>query len=395
MVDGPHARQPLRRAGRRARRRAPSSWSGRTASASSSTTRAGSRPTRCWTRTSAQGARARVQEAYAVPADPEQRRAYDASLGERRAEAPSCAWRCRLRRRPRSRRPPRASASGWPSRSPVPRCARFREARGVSLARDRHAPARWACASSSTSSRTATALLPAAVYLRGFLQEYARVRGPRPPRHRRRLPGLRAARPRQESRPQGSSSSSCSSCRGRRTSRTAAALADSCSRRPATDADRLRLTSGRTAATARARHPDIVHSERRARCRRARSLGPTVRLVDEPAACGAVRRALVSARRGAGAGARPSRCWATPPARASCTRSRSTSCASPTWPALLGHLGVRGQPPAAPAARPAPGGRAARGQAHLLPAAGRAHPHAGGHGPLARGGGRRAAPRCR
>jgi flagellar biosynthesis protein FlhG len=123
-------------------------------------------------------ARARVQEAYAVLSDPEQRRSYDASLGGRRAEGTQL----------RLEVPPPAPAA--PEAPGAPRIVRerlaepvtgsalrvFREARGVSLA------------AIATASKVGVRFLeyieqdrhgdlPAPVYLRGFLQEYARLVG--------------------------------------------------------------------------------------------------------------------------------------------------------------------------------------------------------------------------
>jgi flagellar biosynthesis protein FlhG len=121
-------------------------------------------------------ARARVQEAYAVLSDPEQRRSYDASLGGRRAEG----TQLRLEVPPPAPAAPESEAPRVRERlaEPVTGSALrvFREARGVSLG------------AIATASKVGVRFLeyieqdrhrdlPAPVYLRGFLQEYARCVG--------------------------------------------------------------------------------------------------------------------------------------------------------------------------------------------------------------------------
>jgi curved DNA-binding protein CbpA len=115
-------------------------------------------------------ARARVDEAYRVLRDPERRRDYDAGPGEPEPEA--------LEEQPD---PPRPEPAILPDPVTGPDLRRLREARGVALKQiafaskigvrfleyiedDRHAD------------------LPAVVYLRGFLQEYARAVGLDPQR---------------------------------------------------------------------------------------------------------------------------------------------------------------------------------------------------------------------
>lgn len=123
-------------------------------------------------------ARARVQEAYTVLSDPEQRRSYDMSLGVRRAEGPQL----------RLEMPPAAPAGSEPPAAPRAIRERlvgpvtgaalrgFREAHGVSLVA--------IAAASKVGVRFLEYIeqdrhgdLPAPVYLRGFVQEYARCIG--------------------------------------------------------------------------------------------------------------------------------------------------------------------------------------------------------------------------
>ncbi len=109
-------------------------------------------------------ARERIQEAYRVLSDPALRAAYDAELAARRAAAGQ------------------VDAAGRPRPVTLPDpvtgadLKRFRESRGVTLAR--------IAADSKVGKRTFEDIeadrferLPAVVYVRGFLQEYARAVG--------------------------------------------------------------------------------------------------------------------------------------------------------------------------------------------------------------------------
>jgi curved DNA-binding protein CbpA len=126
-------------------------------------------------------ARARIREAYAVLSNAEKRRAYDVSLGIAspaepllRFDSPESARAAAAPAPPPA--PPRASLAG-----PVTGAAlrRFREQRGVSL--------REIATASKVGVRFLEYIeqdrhgdLPASVYLRGFLHEYARCVGLEP-----------------------------------------------------------------------------------------------------------------------------------------------------------------------------------------------------------------------
>ena len=117
--------------------------------------------------------RARIREAYQVLGDPARRREYDLSRGlvSTGLAASSLPGAGQDRRGRGGRRRPISICrtcchGGLPAH---PRGARHL------AARHRRRRARSASASWSTSRKTGLPYLPAPVYLRGFLQEYARV----------------------------------------------------------------------------------------------------------------------------------------------------------------------------------------------------------------------------
>jgi curved DNA-binding protein CbpA len=114
--------------------------------------------------------RARVREAYEVLHDPERRRAYDESQGFQPPEAPVVAFPVRATPEGRGR-PPELSAT-----LTGPDLRRIREARGLSL---RHIAGvtKIGLRFLEYIEEDRFAFLPPTVYLRGFLQEYARLVG--------------------------------------------------------------------------------------------------------------------------------------------------------------------------------------------------------------------------
>ncbi len=129
-------------------------------------------------------ARSRVQEAYEVLRDPFRRHDYDVSQGFARPGAPMPSL-------------PRPAAGPVPVRTPPPpppplpapqvldapvdgaALRRFREGRGISL-KEIAARSKIGVRYLEYIEADRHALLPAAVYLRGFLQEYARATGLEP-----------------------------------------------------------------------------------------------------------------------------------------------------------------------------------------------------------------------
>lgn len=117
----------------------------------------------------AEAERSRIREAHAVLTDPERRRAYD----EGRGYAP-----------PESLPLPLSTASGEGGAEPaeLPRVLtggdlrRIREARGISLRHIANA-SKIGMRFLEYIEEDRFAFLPASVYLRGFLQEYARIVG--------------------------------------------------------------------------------------------------------------------------------------------------------------------------------------------------------------------------
>jgi curved DNA-binding protein CbpA len=118
----------------------------------------------------AEAYRARVREAYEVLHDPERRRAYDESQGFPPPEPPAAILPAQAS--PASRGDQRE----LPSTLTGPDLRRLREARGVSL---RHIAGvtKIGLRFLEYIEEDRFAFLPPPVYLRGFLQEYARLLG--------------------------------------------------------------------------------------------------------------------------------------------------------------------------------------------------------------------------
>jgi flagellar biosynthesis protein FlhG len=115
--------------------------------------------------------RARVREAYEVLRDPERRRDYDA-VPRRPEPAPAA---------PRGHELPRSEPKVLPDPVTGPDLRRVREARGVAL-KDIARASRIGVRFLEYIEADRHADLPAAVYLRGFVQEYARAVGLDPQR---------------------------------------------------------------------------------------------------------------------------------------------------------------------------------------------------------------------
>jgi hypothetical protein len=118
-------------------------------------------------------ARSRVQEAYEVLRDPARRHAYDVASGITSAAAPLLPF-------PGAPAPPPAprAAEPPPLSEPVTGAdlKRFREWRGVTL-KDIASSSKVGIRFLQYIEEDRFAVLPAVVYLRGFLQEYARSVG--------------------------------------------------------------------------------------------------------------------------------------------------------------------------------------------------------------------------
>jgi curved DNA-binding protein CbpA len=132
------------------------------------------------------GARSRVQQAYEVLRDPFRRHEYDVSQGFARPGAPMPSLP-----RPAIGPVPVRVAPPPPPRPPAPEVLeppvdgaalrRFREGRGISL-KDIAARSKVGVRYLEYIEADRHALLPAPVYLRGFLLEYARATGLEPRR---------------------------------------------------------------------------------------------------------------------------------------------------------------------------------------------------------------------
>jgi len=118
-------------------------------------------------------ARERVEEAYWVVRDPARRRAYDATLGLERPQPPT------LPVDPFAGCAPGAVELAEPVTGPALR--RFREQKGIGL-REISLRSKVGVRYLEYIEQERHALLPPPVYLRGFLQEYARALGLEPRR---------------------------------------------------------------------------------------------------------------------------------------------------------------------------------------------------------------------
>jgi flagellar biosynthesis protein FlhG len=140
-----------------------------------------------------QEARARVEAAYDVLRDAARRHQYDVSLGLSRGDsAPAFALA------QEAAAPARAPIVVLPSPVTGPDLKKFRESRGITL-RDIAAASKIGVRYLEYIEIERVELLPAPVYLRGFVQEFARVVGldPRPTAdsYLSRIASIRSARP--------------------------------------------------------------------------------------------------------------------------------------------------------------------------------------------------------
>jgi flagellar biosynthesis protein FlhG len=140
-----------------------------------------------------QEARARVEAAYDVLRDAARRHQYDVSLGLSRVDSvPAFALAVE------ASAPPRAPIVVLPNPVTGPDLKKFRESRGITL-RDIAAASKIGVRYLEYIEIERVELLPAPVYLRGFVQEFARVVGldPRPTAdsYLTRIASIRPARP--------------------------------------------------------------------------------------------------------------------------------------------------------------------------------------------------------
>jgi flagellar biosynthesis protein FlhG len=141
-----------------------------------------------------QQARARVEAAYAVLRDAARRHEYDISLGLARGDsAPAFALSVEA-----ASTPARAPVVVLPSPVTGPDLKKFRESRGIML-KDIAAASKIGVRYLEYIEIERVELLPAPVYLRGFVQEFARVVGLDPrataDAYLSRIASIRSARP--------------------------------------------------------------------------------------------------------------------------------------------------------------------------------------------------------
>lgn len=128
-------------------------------------------------------ARVRIEEAYAVLSDPQRRHEYDVSQAFADGAEPLLPFRPPLPRAPAAPPPPpaRPVPQVLPAQVTGAALREFREARGISL-REIATASKVGVRFLEYIEAERYELLPAPVYLRGFLQEYAKAVGLDPQR---------------------------------------------------------------------------------------------------------------------------------------------------------------------------------------------------------------------